>query len=73
VTAAVARRPRPLSPRELDVVRAVARGLTDAEVAAELFVSPSTVKTHLTHVRAKLAARNRVEVAAWVWERGLLR
>ncbi|MFC5995438.1 response regulator [Pseudonocardia hispaniensis] len=61
-----------LSPRELDVVRAVARGRTNAEIAAELFVSLSTVKTHLANVHTKLAARNRVEVAAWAWENGLV-
>ncbi|WP_214368884.1 response regulator [Pseudonocardia sp. H11422] len=63
----------PLSPRELDVVRAVARGRTNAEIAAELFVSLSTVKTHLANVHTKLAARNRVEVAAWAWENGQVR
>ncbi len=63
----------PLSPRELDVVRAVARGRTNAEIAAELFVSLSTVKTHLTNVQAKLEARNRVEIAAWAWEHGQVR
>jgi DNA-binding NarL/FixJ family response regulator len=65
--------PDPLSPRELDVVRAVARGRTNAEIAAELFVSLSTVKTHLTNVQSKLGARNRVEIAAWAWEHGLVR
>ncbi len=65
--------PVPLSPRELDVVRAVARGRTNAEIAAELFVSLSTVKTHLTNVQAKLDLRNRVETAAWAWEHGLVR
>jgi DNA-binding NarL/FixJ family response regulator len=63
----------PLSPRELEVVRAVARGRTNAEIAAELFVSLSTVKTHLTNVQSKLGARNRVEIAAWAWEHGLVR
>ncbi len=62
--------PDTLSPRELDVVRAVARGRTNAEIAAELFVSLSTVKTHLTNVQNKLSARNRVEIAAWAWENG---
>jgi DNA-binding NarL/FixJ family response regulator len=61
-----------LSPRELDVVRLVARGLTNAEIAAELFISVGTVKTHLGSVQAKLGARNRVEVAAWAWERRLV-
>jgi len=66
-----ARTPRePLTPRELDVVRLVARGLTNAEVAGELFVSLGTVKAHLGSVQAKLGARNRVEVAAWAWEAG---
>jgi DNA-binding NarL/FixJ family response regulator len=65
--------PDPLSPRELDVVRSVARGRTNAEIAAELFVSLSTVKTHLTNVQSKLGARNRVEIAAFAWEHGLVR
>jgi DNA-binding NarL/FixJ family response regulator len=67
------RLPDPLSPRELDVVRAVARGRTNAEIAAELFVSLSTVKTHLTNIQTKLSARNRVEIAAWAWEHGQVR
>jgi DNA-binding NarL/FixJ family response regulator len=65
--------PDPLSPRELEVVRAVARGRTNAEIAAELFVSLSTVKTHLTNIQSKLSARNRVEIAAWAWEHGQVR
>lgn len=67
-----ARRPaEPLTEREREVVRCLARGLTNAEIAAELFVSLSTVKTHLANVQAKLDARNRVEIAAWAWESGL--
>ncbi|MEV0989411.1 response regulator transcription factor [Streptomyces sp. NPDC049949] len=67
-----ARRPaEPLTEREQDVVRCVARGRTNAEIAAELFVSLSTVKTHLANVQTKLDVRNRVEVAAWAWESGL--
>lgn len=61
-----------LSPRELDVVKLVARGLTNAEIATRLFISVGTVKTHLGSVHAKLSARNRVEVAAWAWERRLI-
>ncbi len=61
----------PLTERELDVVRLVARGRTNEEVAAELYVTLSTVKTHLGNVQRKLAARNRVEIAAWAWESGL--
>ncbi|PSK95990.1 LuxR family two component transcriptional regulator [Murinocardiopsis flavida] len=61
-----------LTERETDVVRAVAAGLTNSEVAARLFISLSTVKTHLTSVHTKLAARNRVEVARWAHLNGLL-
>ncbi|GLW10785.1 DNA-binding response regulator [Microtetraspora sp. NBRC 13810] len=63
----------PLTGREMDVVRLVARGRTNQEVAAELFVSLSTVKTHLGSIQAKLGARNRVEIAAWAWESGIVR
>ncbi|MEV4410767.1 response regulator transcription factor [Catellatospora sp. NPDC049609] len=61
-----------LSPRELDVVKLTARGLTNAEIAAQLFISLGTVKTHLGSVQTKLGARNRVEIAAWAWERRLV-
>ena len=71
--AATERRPsEPLTPRELDVVRLVARGRTNAEVAADLFVSLGTVKTHLGSAATKLDARNRVEIAAWAWGSGLV-
>ncbi|MEV5840410.1 response regulator transcription factor [Streptomyces sp. NPDC051985] len=59
-----------LTDRELDVVRLVAVGRTNAEIAAELYVSLSTVKTHLSSVQLKLSARNRVEIAAWAWRNG---
>ena len=61
-----------LTEREQDVVRAVARGLTNTEIGTELFMSLSTVKTHLAAVQSKIDARNRVEVAAWAWRNGLL-
>jgi DNA-binding NarL/FixJ family response regulator len=61
-----------LSPRELDVVKLAAKGLTNAEIAAQLFISIGTVKTHLGSVQTKLGARNRVEIAAWAWERRLV-
>lgn len=63
---------QPLSARETEVVRAIARGRTNQEIAAELFVSLSTVKTHLTAIQAKLSVRNRVEIAAWAWESRLM-
>lgn len=61
----------PLTQRELDVVGRVARGRTNEELAAELHVSLSTIKTHLASIQRKLTARNRVEIAAWAWENGL--
>jgi DNA-binding NarL/FixJ family response regulator len=61
-----------LSPRELDVVKLAAKGLTNAEIATKLFISVGTVKTHLGSVQTKLGARNRVEIAAWAWERRLV-
>ena len=61
-----------LTEREQDVVRSVARGLTNTEIGNELYMSLSTVKTHLAAVQAKIDARNRVEVAAWAWRTGLM-
>ncbi len=61
-----------LSPRELDVTRLVARGLTNAEIAESLFVTVGTVKTHLSNISARLGARNRVEIAAAAWQSGLM-
>ncbi len=61
-----------LTERELDVVEHVARGRTNAEIAGALFVSVSTVKTHLEAVRMKLGARNRTEIAIWAWEHGVV-
>jgi DNA-binding NarL/FixJ family response regulator len=54
------------------VVRAAARGLTNSEIGTELYLSLSTVKTHLAGAAAKLGARNRVEIAAWAWRTGLM-
>jgi DNA-binding NarL/FixJ family response regulator len=60
----------PLTDREREVTRLVAQGRTNAEVAAELFVTPGTVKNHLASIQRKLGARNRVGVAAWAWDNG---
>ncbi|MFI6284672.1 response regulator [Streptomyces sp. NPDC051018] len=58
----------PLSDRELEVVRAIARGRTNQEIASELFISLSTVKSHVSGIQGKLGTRNRLEIAAWAWE-----
>ncbi|NPD03194.1 response regulator transcription factor [Nocardioides sp. zg-1308] len=57
-----------LTDREEEVLVAVARGLTNHEVAAELYISLSTVKTHLASLMAKLGVRNRVELALWAYQ-----
>lgn len=61
----------PLSERERDIVRLVAQGRTNQEIATALHISLSTVKTHLGSVQLKLGTRNRVEVAAHAWQSGL--
>lgn len=60
----------PLTEREEAALALVAQGLTNAEIGERLFVSPSTVKTHLASLQAKLGARNRTEVAVWAWQSG---
>jgi DNA-binding NarL/FixJ family response regulator len=67
-TPAVAKPAVPLSERETEVIRAIAKGRTNHEIGAELFISLSTVKSHLASVQMKLGLRNRVEIAAWAWE-----
>jgi DNA-binding NarL/FixJ family response regulator len=61
-----------LSERELDIARGIARGRTNQEIAAELFISLSTVKTHIARIQGKLGVRNRVEIAAWSWENRIM-
>jgi DNA-binding NarL/FixJ family response regulator len=62
----------PLTPREEEVLIAVARGLTNAEIGDLLHISLSTVKSHLAALMAKLGVRNRVEIALWAYESGRL-
>lgn len=59
-----------LTARELDIVALVSDGKTNAEIGAELFITPGTVKTHLAHIQQKLGVANRVGIAAWAWETG---
>ncbi len=60
----------PLTAREEEILVTVARGATNVEIADELYIGLSTVKTHVASLMAKLRARNRVEIAIWAYETG---
>jgi DNA-binding NarL/FixJ family response regulator len=59
-----------LTEREDEIVTLLAVGRTNAEIAAELFLSPGTVKNHIAVIQRKTGARNRVAIAAWAWATG---
>jgi DNA-binding NarL/FixJ family response regulator len=59
-----------LTGREIDVIKLIAQGKTNAEIGAELFISTGTAKNHIANIQRKLNARNRVSLAIWAWNTG---
>ncbi|MFG6194322.1 response regulator [Nonomuraea sp. JJY05] len=62
--------PETLTPREIEIAAHVAEGKTNADIAAELFISSGTVKTHVASIQRKFGVRNRVGIAIRAWELG---
>jgi DNA-binding NarL/FixJ family response regulator len=64
---------RQLTGRELEIVKLVAQGLTNAEIAARLWLSDATVKSHIARILAKLRLRDRIQVVVFAYETGIVR
>lgn len=61
-----------LSSREKDVLRLIARGMTNQEIAQRLFISPHTVKNHVSHIYQKIGMDDRTKVALWAIRAGIV-
>jgi DNA-binding NarL/FixJ family response regulator len=61
------------TPRELEILRLIARGLSNAEISAELFLAEATVKTHIARILAKVGLRDRVQLVVYAYENGIIR
>ena len=72
-TAAIVEPPAGLTQRELEVLRLVGRGLSNAEIGEQLYVSEGTVKTHMNRILTKLDLRDRVQAVVYCYEHGILR
>jgi DNA-binding NarL/FixJ family response regulator len=81
VIAKFAQKPKPrdykdfldrLTTRELDILKSIARGQTNAEIARELFIGEATVRTHVSNLLSKLELRDRVQIVAFAYESGII-
>ena len=81
VIAKFAQKPKPrdykdsldrLTTRELDILKSIARGQTNAEIAQELFIGEATVRTHVSNLLGKLELRDRVQIVAFAYESGII-
>ena len=66
-------RPRDLTPREVEVLKLLAAGPTNAQIADKLIVSEATVKTHVSNLLAKLRLRDRIHAVIYAYESGVVR